>query len=111
MPTGTVANQQAMGARGNLRADFGQVLVHRLGIDCWHDDRGTDATAGADCAKYVKGIMTVIAHHDGREPIGAQTYSIDPFCPTLASSENHISIALPDAETGKISLLKLQKFF
>ena len=42
--------------------------------------------------------------------MGAQIYSSDPFCPTLASSWNQISIGLPAAEAGNASATRLGKF-
>ena len=39
--------------------------------------------------------------------MGAQIYSSDPFCPTLASSWNQISIGLPAAEAGNASATRL----
>src|ERR1700758_338495 len=47
----------------------------------------------------------------GRDPIGAQTYSSDPFCPTLASSWNHTSMSFSIADGGKTSRLRLRNFF
>jgi hypothetical protein len=51
MPSRTIANQNGMGARGYLCADFLQMLVHRFGVHRRHDDGGTNATLGADCAE------------------------------------------------------------
>jgi hypothetical protein len=47
----------------------------------------------------------------GRDPMGAQRYSNDPFCPTRASSWNQISTGLPAAEAGSAAATRLAKFF
>src|SRR3954467_6701220 len=51
MPSRPVADQDSVRRRGNLRADFLQVQVHRLGIGIGHDHRGADATRRADRAE------------------------------------------------------------
>ncbi|OYV86580.1 MAG: hypothetical protein B7Z73_11520 [Planctomycetia bacterium 21-64-5] len=63
MPACTVANQQCMGAGGNLAADLFEMLVHRFGVDAWHDDGSADATRRTDGAEDVNGIVPVVAHH------------------------------------------------
>jgi hypothetical protein len=49
----------------------------------------------------------------GREPMGAQTYSNVPCCPTLASSWNQISTGLPAAVVlpSRASFTRLENFF
>ena len=51
MPASPVADQDGVRRLGNLRADFLQVQVHRLGIGTRHDHRGADAARRADRAE------------------------------------------------------------
>ena len=57
--------------------------------------------------------MAIVAHHrEDAEPMGAQIYSSDPFCPTLASSWNQISISLPCSRSGqRLGLHRLREVF
>ncbi len=63
MPASPVADQDGVRRLGNLRADFLQVQVHRLGIGVRHDHRGADAARRADRAEQVGGGMAVVVHH------------------------------------------------
>lgn len=63
MPTSAVADQKGMGTGCYLGTDLGQVLVHRLGVDRRHDDRGPDASGWADRAEDMNGAMPIIAYH------------------------------------------------
>src|SRR5277367_673591 len=53
-----------MGAGHDLGADLSQMLIHRLCVGRWHDDGSPDATSGADGAKQVGGVMTIVSHHE-----------------------------------------------
>src|ERR1035437_4772645 len=64
MPASAVAEQQAMGARGDLGADFLEMLVHALGVGRGHDDGGAHTTGGADRTIEIDGVMAVIAQHE-----------------------------------------------
>ena len=39
MPTGLIDEQRGVGAGRDLRGDFGQMQVHRLGVAAGHDER------------------------------------------------------------------------
>ena len=63
MPASAVADQDGVRCLGDLRADFLQVQVHRLGIGMRHDHRGADAALRADRAEQISGGMPVVVHH------------------------------------------------
>jgi hypothetical protein len=60
VPASAVAGWQAVRSRCDLYADFGQMLIHRLGIDGRLDNRRTDAVGRTDRAEDVNGIMARI---------------------------------------------------
>jgi len=63
MPTSTVADQKGMRAGCHLGADLFEMVVHRLGVDEGHDDRGADAAGRADRTEDMNRAMPIIAHH------------------------------------------------
>ena len=53
MPTGLIEQKGRVCARRDLRGDFGQVEVHRLGVASRHDERGCLAVPGTDRAEDI----------------------------------------------------------
>ena len=53
MPAGLVDEQRGVGAGRDLRGDFGQMEVHRLGVAARHDERRALAVLGTDRAEDV----------------------------------------------------------
>jgi hypothetical protein len=53
VPTSTVEDQQGDGTDADACADFGQMFVHGLDADCWHDQGGAGAARRADGAEQV----------------------------------------------------------
>ena len=53
MPAGLIDEQRCVGAGRDLRGDFGQMEVHRLGVASGHDERRALAVLRADRAENV----------------------------------------------------------
>ena len=53
MPTGLIDEQRGVGAWRDLRGDFGQMQVHRLGIAAGHDEPRALPVLRADRAEDV----------------------------------------------------------
>jgi hypothetical protein len=53
VPTSTVEDQQGDGPDADALADFGQMFVHGLDADCWHDQPGAGAARRADGAEQL----------------------------------------------------------
>jgi hypothetical protein len=53
VPTNTVEDQQGDGPDADALADFGQMFVHGLDADCWHDQPGAGAARRADGAEQL----------------------------------------------------------
>src|SRR6202020_2480037 len=64
VPACAVAEQHGVGARHDLGANLSQMLVHRLGVGRRHDDGSPDTASGADGAKQIGGVMTIVSHHE-----------------------------------------------
>ena len=59
-PTGLIDEQRRVGAWRDLRGDFGQMQVHRLGVASGHDEGCALAVLGADRAEDVGGDRSLI---------------------------------------------------
>ena len=53
MPAGLIDEKRGVCARRNLRGDFGEVQVHRLGVASGHDERRALAVLGTDRAENI----------------------------------------------------------
>lgn len=62
VPAGTVAEQDGMRARRDLRADLFQMLAHGFAVDRRHDDRGANAASRAQRAKQVCGVTAIVPY-------------------------------------------------
>ena len=60
MPTGLIDEQRGVGAWRDLRGDFGQMQVHRLGVASGHDEGCALAVLGADRAEDIGGDRSLI---------------------------------------------------
>ena len=61
MLSGPVDDQHGDGSGGDTFADFGEMLVHGVNVDCWHDQCAADSTGRADGAKQIDPIETAVA--------------------------------------------------
>ena len=78
MPAGTIQHQHSDGADRDVPADFHQVLVHRLDVDLWHDDRRTCAALRTDRSEQIGHSYRRSRGTRGREPRSAQTRVMVP---------------------------------
>ena len=86
--------REAIRTLAHLRADFGQVLVHGLGIDGGDDDRGSHAARRADGAEDVNGIVAVVAQHGWARANGRRDIFDRPFLADTGFVWNQASITL-----------------
>jgi hypothetical protein len=71
MPTGLVDKERGVGARCNLRGDFGQMEVHRLSVAARHDKRGAFSVLGTDRPEDIgRGGSLVFLSARARAPLG-----------------------------------------
>src|ERR1700733_6417670 len=63
MPASSIADQNGMRTGRHLRADFIEMLVHRLGVGGGHDDSSANGTGRTNRPKQISRIMPIIAHH------------------------------------------------
>jgi hypothetical protein len=71
MPTGLIDEQRGVGAWRDLRGDFGQMQVHRLGVAAGHDERRALAVLRADRPEDVgRGGSLVFRGARPRAPFG-----------------------------------------
>jgi hypothetical protein len=71
MPTGLIDQQRRVGARSDLRGDFGQVEVHRLGVATRHDEPCALALLRTDRAEDIgRGGALVLRGARARAALG-----------------------------------------
>ena len=62
MPTRPVNDDDGMGTRLNLTADFDEMLVHGMGVCTGHNQRRAHAARRTDSSKNIGAFITLIAH-------------------------------------------------
>jgi hypothetical protein len=65
VPARAVQRDDGVRAGDDVRADFCQVKVHRLGVDRRQHESGADATRGADGAKQIGPVVSLVARCAG----------------------------------------------
>ena len=93
MPSRLIDQKARVCARRDLRRDFGQVEVHRLGVASRHGERGSLAVLGTDRAEDIVEAVLWSLGALGRVPRLAERRVFLFFWPTRASSANQISMA------------------
>ena len=61
VPAGTVDHQQGDGASAHAHTDFGEILVHNVNVDGWHDQGSAGAARRANGAKHIGPIKATVA--------------------------------------------------
>ena len=74
MPASLIHNENSMSIFGNMAGDFGQVLVHGIGVAPRHDEGGGFSVPGADRAEDVCGTgALVVWSRRSRSTLGPAT--------------------------------------
>jgi hypothetical protein len=53
VPSGSVEQQDGVGALGDVARDFVEVKLHHVGVGVGQGERGADAAGGADRAEQI----------------------------------------------------------
>jgi hypothetical protein len=65
VPARAIQHQHRDGTGADAATDHGQVLVHGLDIDLWHDDGSTDAALRTDRAEQIGPFEASVARGSG----------------------------------------------
>ena len=81
MPSRTIENEQGDRAGADASPDFGQVHVHDVDIDSWHDQCNAGAACGANRTEQISPCKAAVA----RDPRARAALRPDPaHCALLA---------------------------